>query len=784
MLVLTCTLLLSSCGGSGQETKKEPGVTIQDGYSISIDKTEVDFVYNYRDGGSDAIFVNVSFKGDGVLVGYPEGSEHLQDWLTVETVTSDSSTVTFKIDWKYNGGIGLESGVLRFVTGSAQKKKEIYTDLKVNYIFEDELVVSYASDTLDSVTLGNGYSKIGDEYQSRGGSPHKYGETFEVFDEFIISEKTFSVESQALDWEITTSQPWLKIDTYKADYQNKEFVSLIIDSQYANIGDNTGEVIINSVDGTKQHTVKVNVYIDEPETYIWLEDYVKQIEFDGFKGELLKTKSFGLCFHHDLESLIFIPEAQIEPTPGLSLVKSEYKTDRGCYTYYLEMDTTEYTQPFESKEFVINALFPGKKVPYKLDVQVFVDENKLGLSHYSANHTIAKGEKSKASFVVQTTAGDISEFSVTTPQQWITFEVKDSTVEYEINTEKLDLGLHSGKAYIQNGNSQLIFNISTSVVDKLDERNYFQIDASEATLINYGNAILTSFSKTEPVVFVLYNKDIHSNDNKGIFSVNYLSGKIEKLNLGENVEVVSFAVSSSGEYMYILDSKSSEFLTYSIPKGEVVKKMEVEDVSESETVVPFMHFGIEYVQIGYQGVYDTSSWEKISDYINFSVDKIAPSGSYYLDGYGVSRLIYRESKRRFDSEYLWSTRYYAYGFSHDSSKVFSGRYGNSNTPLYIYNIQSEELVNEREISPYTRHAIFNSLGDLIVHKDTSYDEERLVVINRDNSVINEIFFKDVKPLYYHSLTDVETLSVSPDGLKILVFSDDGFIHIFNTYREQ
>lgn len=760
---------MSGCGGSGQETKKEPGTTIQNGYSISIDKTVVDFVYNYKDGGSDAIFVNVSFKGDGVLVGYPEGSEHLQDWLTVETITSGSSSATFKIDWKNNGGVGLKSGVLRFVTGSVKEKKEIYTDLMVNYIFEDDLVIS-----VDSLNIGPDSNE----------GLRKFGEVFEMESRSSTGE-IFTIQSLKLDWETKSSQPWLKLRSIYNRYDSKrEDVFITIDSKYAKIGHNTGEINIESVDGTKKYSVKVNLYLDEPETYMALEDHAKDLEFDGFKGEVLKTQNFGLCFFNEFENASFTFEAEIEKTPGLSIVKSSYDMGPTCKAYYLVMDTTQYNLPFESKELVINALFPGKKVAYKSDIKIFVDEVKFGLSHYSGSHSITRGDKSKASFAVQTTATKLSEFSATAQHQWIDVGVKNNTVEYEINTEKLPVGLHSGKIYIQGSNLQLIFNVNVSVVDKLDEKNYFQIDARNATLNNYGQEILTSFSKTEPLVYVAYNEGYHGGKNKGIFSVNYLNGEIEKINLDESVAVASFSVSASGEYIYILDSVSNEFISYSLLNRKVVKTLNFENIDVHEFVVPFMHFGIEYVEIAYKGIYDSSNWERVSDSIGLKVDKVAPSGSYYLDDSTLMRLIFRESKNKFESELVGAVSNYGSGFSNDSSRVFSFDGGNVNKPLYIYRIQQDGLVNERSVNPYVRGAILNSLGDLILYKDSEYHEERLVVIDKNNEVANEIFIKDVSRLTYQGLQDVKVLTVSPDGLKILVFSIDGFIHVFNTYKSQ
>lgn len=75
-LLLIFSLIVSACGGGGGTSTAAPetnntGGTGGGNYSISLNKTSLTFTGNTDGNVSAGIEVRVTYKGDGVIVGFP-----------------------------------------------------------------------------------------------------------------------------------------------------------------------------------------------------------------------------------------------------------------------------------------------------------------------------------------------------------------------------------------------------------------------------------------------------------------------------------------------------------------------------------------------------------------------------------------------------------------------------------------------------------------------------------------------------------------------------------------
>lgn len=124
ILIALIAFLCTSCGGSGGGGSS---------YEISTDVAEVKFNFYAGDTDSKSENVIVSFKGDGVIVGYPPG-EPEPFWLDIETVTSSTTKATFKLTAQYNDFFtdpGVYSVDLRFLTGKEDGSQIEYEEVTV-----------------------------------------------------------------------------------------------------------------------------------------------------------------------------------------------------------------------------------------------------------------------------------------------------------------------------------------------------------------------------------------------------------------------------------------------------------------------------------------------------------------------------------------------------------------------------------------------------------------------------------------------------------------------------
>ncbi|MES2822010.1 MAG: hypothetical protein V4732_00310 [Pseudomonadota bacterium] len=136
LVVFTC--VIAGCGGSGG---KSDGVAAT---SISLDKTSLSFTAATGQ-AAPAQIVNVTYKGDGVVVGFAPGVAQ-PNWIVIEQQSASATSVTFSIATNNLAPLGTFTSTIRFVTGQSDGTLVKTVDLPVT------LRVSQSSGSSSSIS--------------------------------------------------------------------------------------------------------------------------------------------------------------------------------------------------------------------------------------------------------------------------------------------------------------------------------------------------------------------------------------------------------------------------------------------------------------------------------------------------------------------------------------------------------------------------------------------------------------------------------------------------------
>lgn len=124
-LICITLSLLSACGGGGGENGSPAERT-----SISLSVAKADFQQQVNAATTSSILVDVQFKGDGIVVGYPPNVPEA-NWLSIQVVNSTQTTAKVELKLIPILQLGRYSTTLRFVTGKQDGSNLNYVDLPV-----------------------------------------------------------------------------------------------------------------------------------------------------------------------------------------------------------------------------------------------------------------------------------------------------------------------------------------------------------------------------------------------------------------------------------------------------------------------------------------------------------------------------------------------------------------------------------------------------------------------------------------------------------------------------
>ncbi len=223
--------LLVACGGGGDGGGGGGGAAST---SITLDAPAV--ALELQPGGEfQGVYttVNVSFRGDGVVVGTPPGDPALPQWLHVTAGAQDGDTIPFTIGYEQVGpavSIGRYAVTLRFVTGKADGSELVYRDLPV------------VLTVLPEVTPG-----IVAAHAAVDGTP-------------VSQDIRFNWGT--LPWAVRTSAPWIQVDPSAGPAGGDPVVRVTLDPAGLAPGEHMGVVHVEEAVGRVAQEVPVYLVVE------------------------------------------------------------------------------------------------------------------------------------------------------------------------------------------------------------------------------------------------------------------------------------------------------------------------------------------------------------------------------------------------------------------------------------------------------------------------------------------------------------------------------------------
>jgi hypothetical protein len=174
--ILCLTTLLSACGGSEDKLKN---------YTISADVSKISFSNEIVTEFDSSIAVNVTFEGDGLLVGYAPDSQPV-GWLTfrTENLTANSATIHIDLHNADQINIGDYLTKLRLSTGELSEDGPAL----VHHDIDVSLLIWQANIDTAQVSF-------------RG-----------TFGDVTIPSQTIEITSENNDWQLTSDISWIALD--------------------------------------------------------------------------------------------------------------------------------------------------------------------------------------------------------------------------------------------------------------------------------------------------------------------------------------------------------------------------------------------------------------------------------------------------------------------------------------------------------------------------------------------------------------------------------------------
>ena len=138
IMSILISLLITACGGGGGGGGDTSGGSVSGGNggstSITASPASLSFTAVEYSATADSKTVKATFKGDGLIIGYPTGVR-AESWLAVDSGSFTNSPVTAKFSASAAGlGKGTYTTTIRLVTGKEDGSQIKYVDIPVTFV--------------------------------------------------------------------------------------------------------------------------------------------------------------------------------------------------------------------------------------------------------------------------------------------------------------------------------------------------------------------------------------------------------------------------------------------------------------------------------------------------------------------------------------------------------------------------------------------------------------------------------------------------------------------------
>lgn len=255
VMLSVAVLVLTACGGGGGG-----GGGNGAGKNTSISVSPIQLTFNNTPYSTAQTEVHVTFKGDGVIVGYPVGIAD-PGWLSVAEVSHTATSAIFSVSAASVGTPGTYKSTLRFITGREDGSDIKYVDVEVtNNVFE-QFDVSFESNASFV-----GKKSVGVTSPLEGYPIH--------------------INLSTTNWTITSETPWLTFSQHAG--RGAATVVVSADVSKAEYGISQGSFSVKSAEQniTKTFSVSLDVKHAQPVISTPLVEFNINGETDV--GELIK----------------------------------------------------------------------------------------------------------------------------------------------------------------------------------------------------------------------------------------------------------------------------------------------------------------------------------------------------------------------------------------------------------------------------------------------------------------------------------------------------------------
>lgn len=321
-LLLIFSLIVSACGGGGGTSTAAPetnntGGTGGGNYSISLNKTSLTFTGNTDGNVSAGIEVRVTYKGDGVIVGFPPNIDTAY-WLDVTTRDYTATTATFLVAASPSYSAGEFSTTLRFITGKEDGSATRYIDLPVTF------TVSESFSTYSAQPSPFSFSSVGRDSSN-------------------LSDVAYAINIVGADSQWTVaSEDWISVSPTSGNGQAT--LTVTVDPNIAQYGTNLGTIEISDSVSGNSFSYNVRYQMDHASVSVDTSEHFFAVLPTTTSAELVGTIAIADELQGNSPEDVYTWEFISSSEDWLSLTSNSGTTAAGETTPVLQVDKTALLQ--------------------------------------------------------------------------------------------------------------------------------------------------------------------------------------------------------------------------------------------------------------------------------------------------------------------------------------------------------------------------------------------------------------------------------------------------------
>lgn len=353
IFLLGMLTILTSCGGGGGGSSST---------EIDVSLSSIEFEAKTSDDAPQSVDISVTYKGDGVIVGYAPG-ETEPHWLEVSTIESSDNSARFRLSAYHDGVPRNYSSNVRFVTGESDGTNIKFQDVRVNFDVQQGFVVFSFVDSFIANSIGrenNAITLNDDVIQLFGDNP------------------IWSINKP--DWVTITQESGV----------GDAILNVGIAPQNAVYGTNTGEIVItDSVSGDEER-IEITYELDHGSYTINTESHFFSVFNDTNEEQLISTIELEDDFNGTSSENVFSWQLVSSSESWLTLANTSGTTSVNSEQPQIQINKAELLSLISGEQYnatisiAVGSDFASQQV-HEIEVSAFIQDALLTVSDSVAN---------------------------------------------------------------------------------------------------------------------------------------------------------------------------------------------------------------------------------------------------------------------------------------------------------------------------------------------------------------------------------------------------------------